>query len=113
MKKIVINKCYGGFSISEKAAKYMAARGDRRAKKELEETAAHKDKFYGYGYVEGFEGQYERDNPLLVEAVEALGTEANGWAADLKVVEIPENVEWEIDNYDGLEQVEEKHAIWG
>ena len=33
--KIVINRCYGGFSISRKAAEFMAARGNERARLEL------------------------------------------------------------------------------
>ena len=70
--KIVINNCYGGFSISRKAAEFMAARGNERARLELEQS---KKRFYGYGYVEGMDGAYERTDPDLVAAVEALGEE--------------------------------------
>ena len=49
---------------------------------------------------------------LLVEVVEKLGSAANGSHASLKIVEIPENVEWEIDEYDGMEHVAEKHRTW-
>jgi hypothetical protein len=55
----------------------------------------------------------ERDDPLLVQVVEELGKEANGKFAELKVVTIPGNVEWEIDDYDGYETIEEKHRSWG
>jgi len=41
-----------------------------------------------------------------------LGKKANGGYAELKVVEIPDDVDWEITEYDGLEQVEEKHRVW-
>ena len=37
---------------------------------------------------------------------------ANGNHADLKIVEIPANVEWQIDEYDGAEWVSEKHRTW-
>jgi hypothetical protein len=56
--------------------------------------------------------QDERDDPLLVQVVEELGAEANGKFAELKVVTIPGNVEWEISEYDGYEEIEEKHRTW-
>ncbi len=33
--------------------------------------------------------------------------------AKLKVVEIPDDVDWEVENYDGIEWIAEKHRIWG
>lgn len=54
----------------------------------------------------------DRDDPLLVQAVEELGKEANTKISDLKVVEIPDDVEWEIEEYDGSEWVAEKHRVW-
>ena len=54
-----------------------------------------------------------RDDPILVQVVRELGSEANGRFAELKVVEIPVDVDWEIDEYDGLEWVAEKHRTWG
>jgi hypothetical protein len=41
-----------------------------------------------------------------------LGEAANGRCAELKVVEIPDDVEWQIEEYDGLEWVAEKHRTW-
>ena len=52
-----------------------------------------KKRFYGYGYVDGMDGAYERTDPDLVAAVEALGEEANGLRASLLVVEIPDDVD--------------------
>ena len=54
----------------------------------------------------------ERNDPKLVECVEKLGEEANDMYAKLKVVEIPDDVDWEIDEYDGMECVEEVHRRW-
>ena len=54
----------------------------------------------------------ERDDANLVRVVEALGEEADGRCAKLKIVEIPDNVEWVIDEYDGFESVEESHRSW-
>lgn len=108
--KIVLNKCFGGFSISKEAALFMAGLGHAQAREELEEA---KDKFYGYGYTTNYEDGYKRTDPLLVAAVEQLGEEkASGYFSLLKIIEIPEGVDWYIDSYDGIESVHERHRIW-
>jgi hypothetical protein len=53
-----------------------------------------------------------RADPLLVRVVEELGEEANGSFAKLKVVEIPDGVDYQIDDYDGVESIHEKHRSW-
>jgi len=55
----------------------------------------------------------DRADPFLVQAVEEFGAEANGGFAELKVIEIPDGVEYEIDEYDGIESIHEKHEVWG
>jgi hypothetical protein len=54
-----------------------------------------------------------RTCPALVKVVEELGSAANGTFAKLSVVEIPDDVEFEISEYDGNEHVAEKHRTWG
>ena len=54
----------------------------------------------------------KRNDPALVEVVEELGEKANGKYSDLKIVEIPDNVEWHIAEYDGREHVAENHRTW-
>ena len=88
--KVVINKCVGGYSLSEEAYKFLG----------LEWSG------YGIAYME------DRSDPYLVECVESLGDEASGDYAALKVVEIPDDVEWEIAEYHGIEEVVEKHRKW-
>lgn len=109
-QKVVVNKCFGGFSISKEAAQYMANLGNERARKELEDKS--KDQWYGLGYVDDFEGGYSRTDPDLIAAIESLGEAANGWLAKLAIVEIPHGVEWDIEEYDGSEWVAEKHRTW-
>lgn len=54
-----------------------------------------------------------RTDPDLVAAVEELGPErASGYCAELMVVEVPDDVVWDISEYDGIEQVEEAHRSW-
>jgi hypothetical protein len=86
--KVVINKCYGGFSLSEKAYKELGLKGP-----------------YDYHGI-------ERHDPRLVEIVGRLGKESFGGLAELKVVEIPDDVKYEICEYDGIEWIAEVHRTW-
>ena len=88
--KVVINGCYGGFSLSDEALAYLGIPGGSR-----------------YSYDD------DRTNPKLVECVEKLGEAVNHDSASyLYVVEVPDDVKWTITDYDGLEQVEEVHRVW-
>lgn len=63
----------------------------------------------GHGY-----GPESRACVHLVAVVEDLGQErASGKLSKLKVVAVPDGVGFEIDEYDGLESVEETHRSWG
>lgn len=53
-----------------------------------------------------------RDDPDLVKVVQELGSEANGKFSKLKIVEIPDGVNWYIEEYDGLEHIAEVHRTW-
>jgi hypothetical protein len=55
----------------------------------------------------------DRTDPILIQVVEELGTVADGSCAQLRIVEIPDGVEWELDVYDGIESVHEVHRSWG
>ena len=91
--KIVINSDFGGFSLSEAAYEYLGLEWDG----------------YGYKYSE----YDKRADHKLVECVERLGeAAASGRYASLKVIEIPDGIEYEIQSYDGLESVHEKHRVW-
>lgn len=65
---------------------------------------------------EAQDGFYARDldrsDPILIQVVEQLGEKANGKYSSLKIVEIPDGVEYEIDEYDGSESIHEKHRSW-
>ena len=104
--KIVINGCYGGFGISKKCAERMAELGDEQCREVIAEIEKTHGKWYSNFYSGG------RNNPILVQDVEELGEVANGDYAELVVVEIPDGVEWEIDEYDGIEKIDEVHRSW-
>jgi len=54
----------------------------------------------------------ERAEPTLVRIVEEMGEAADGRFAALKIVEIPDDVQWHIEEYDGKEWVSENHETW-
>ena len=146
--KIVINKCFGGFGLSDKAYEKLIEYGvpvrkyiqekrgkDGRYKKtknnegkiifDRELTPPGEDtfsdlywKYKGKSrleqrYWDGWTRDYENRNDLLViKVVEELGKKASGPLAELKVVEIPDDIKWEIDDYDGIESIHEVHRSW-
>ena len=91
---IVINACHGGFSLSPAA----------------EEMLAQKR---GYPLDPDNYWDINRDDPNLIAVVKQLGPKAaSGRFAELKIVSIPADVVWEIEEYDGREWISEKHRTW-
>jgi hypothetical protein len=135
--KIVINRCFGGFGLSEAAmfayakrkgltvfpetwsrglTRYWTVPVEERVKElpdwslasitdRQEYNAAFKSQTIS-------DGDIERNDADLVAVVEELADAACGMFAELKVVEIPDDVSWEISEYDGMESVEELHRSW-
>jgi hypothetical protein len=138
MTKIVINRCYGGFGLSPKAeAEYLKRKGKQvffyKENYErniwikvtnpdqltmfyhvftidLGESVPNDIKYSAKDYFSCY--SIPRDDPDLVAVVEELGEESWGACAKLSVVEIPDDVDWEIDEYDGMECISEKHQTW-
>ena len=112
--KIVINSDYGGFSLSDEAIlEYARLKGLNLVKDENTNWSIsifYKDSIAEENYFE--DRVIPRNDPALVEVVEKLGEAANGFAANLKTVEIPEDVDWCIEENDGREWVAEKHRTW-
>jgi hypothetical protein len=116
MVKVVINRCYGGFGLSDEAVlRYAEIKGINLVRSE-------KYEWFSSWYVDGIEDDNHlfvlddfldaRTDPTLVQVVEELGRRANSNASDLAVVEIPDGVEWHIAEHDGLEHVAENHRTW-
>ena len=57
-------------------------------------------------------GKQNRKDPILIEVVEELGNKANGSVSNLRVVEIPDELDYVIDDYDGYETLHQKVKIW-
>lgn len=60
-----------------------------------------------------FKLELERDDKDLIKVIEVLGREADGPFSRLEIVEIPKDVSYQIEEYDGLEWVAETHRTWG
>lgn len=89
--KIVINKCFGGFSLSKEACEELGIAS-----------------YYDVKDKEGF-----RADPKLIAVVEKLGSErVSGGCAELAIIEIPDGVKWQIEEYKGLEHIAEQHRTW-
>lgn len=137
--KVVISTCYGGYGLSYAAMlRYCELKGIEVWPEEgnfadmwtywtvppglrvgsdenfhewpLEERQAY-NMMYDKQTVDCY--KIDRADPVLVQVVEELGEDAKGRFADLKVIEIPDDVEWTIEEYDGWESIHEKHRVWG
>ena len=114
MKKVVINAKYGGFGLSDDAIVMYGELKGLNLKKV-------KNQFGGYNYyiddIEDEEHYFshdevEREDPFLIQTVETLKEKSFGQCALLKVVEIPEDVKYFIQEYDGFEHIAEVHRTW-
>lgn len=135
--KVAINGCYGGFVLSDKAIEmimkrkgfdcyrykwqYQMDKGYKRIDKsddklgltilystvdlgkEIEEIP--KENYWYYGNL-------ERTDEDMIAVIEELGDEASGACGAVYIVEIPDGVSWEIDEYDGIETIHEVHRKW-
>lgn len=54
----------------------------------------------------------DRSDPVLVQVVEELGEKANGDYSKLEIVDVPNDIQWHISEYDGMEHVAENHRSW-
>jgi len=126
--EVVINKCFGGFSLSLEAIERCLQLG-MTATYILDETNDLENPdaefFLNEDYVEGnkYSTKYFgnkchnlsfRINPILLQVIRELGIKANGSGSALSIIDIPFNNEngWYIDEYDGHETIRECHRSW-
>jgi len=153
--KIVINRCYGGFSLSPLAIKELAKLNGKdcyffncmnkereykeREYKELTIEEATKSivwSAYSVSNPQDYnlserdsDGLFksanrrakeisltdynvDRSNKHLIFTIEKLGKKANTRFSDLVVVEIPDGIDYTIEEYDGMEHISEVHRTW-
>jgi len=113
MQKIVINTDYGGFGLSEKATELLFKLKKWKFIKHntsSDFTLYYKDCIGEDNLFE--ERDLKRDDPELIEVVKTLKKKANGQYANLKIVSVPDDVKWFIQEHDGCEWVAEEHRVW-
>ena len=93
---VAVNRCYGGFSLSEKAVEMLRTRlGDPKIK--------------SYSFDSCYDGDYGycRHHPVLIEVINELGEEADGSFAEIEIVYIEEKYKgfYSISEYDGMEGI--------
>ena len=99
--EIAINVCHGGFAVSEAIFEDLEIEWD------------------GYGFLDNgsfgitSSNRHEyRAHPDLIQALKKLGEDANGEYSKISIVDVPDDINWGIDDYDGAESVHEAHAVW-
>ena len=97
-REIVINTVYGGFSVSDEVK--------RRYKEATRYVVRDRDWYLNTDAL--------RDDPVLIRTIREVGLEkAGGTFSRLKIIEIPDDVlAWDIQDYDGVEWVAERHRTW-
>ena len=95
MTQIVINTRHSGFGLSDEAMElYQAFCRDAQI------------------VPEQYDCEIPRDSQQLVSTVKVLGERANSVYSRLKIVTIPDDVEWTVMEYDGAEWIAEAHRTW-
>ena len=119
--KVAINRCFGGFGISNIAfEKLLERKGIAFDKVPAKYPIPGNDfDYYKAGsehsdetYLSEYEFYDQRNDPDLIAVIEELGKDSWGWASELAILDIPDDVEWHISEYDGLEHVAENHRTW-
>lgn len=137
MKKVILNKCFGGFGLSKAAYElYAKKKGisvfhytQEDLKKEIYTYTTDDNRTFDFYFTKDFGNnayisnedfeKYHlfldegfREDKTLIEVVEELGDKANSAYSNLKIVEIPDDLDYVIDNYDGIETLHQKVKEW-
>lgn len=109
MKKIAINACYGGFTLSQLALEKLIQLGWEKI-----ESETCKEEIQKIEHILSSEGRLFvlqshkpdfRTHPDVIKVIEELGPEAGEKYSAIIIEEIPFEHEWEIQEYDGCEEV--------
>lgn len=117
--KVVINRCYGGFGLSDAAYEWLIEHKGWTLGDSSNPEDWSKFNIVRWEGIENYAvGNMDNDcndfrtHPDVIEVIETLGKAASSKFASLKIVEVPDDVEWFISDYDGIETIHEKHKSW-
>jgi hypothetical protein len=114
-RDLVINTQHGGFGLSRGAQIAYLERASIPYTTRPRDDRHSTDRYGPIIMVNGkhwYDKDIPRDDSVLVTLVRELGYAANGEYARLKVVRIPADVAWQIEDYDGKEWISEQHRTW-
>jgi len=103
--KIVVNRSFGVFSLSEAVFNELGIEGGPH------DYYLHNEDF---GIKSDNPKAYRADSRLIA-AIEKIGLEKSvkyRGETVLKIIDIPDDVEWEINDWNGFETICEKHREW-
>lgn len=103
--KIVLNTCFGGFGLSEEGMNRFNELSGLNLVKDNDPMYPNSTFWKIKDGNNFFDFNIERNDPNLIKVVEELGENSFGAWAQLEVVEIPDDIPWEIDSYDGSENI--------
>lgn len=135
--KVLLNKCYGGFGVSsqgyllyaKKKGLPLCAYKHNPDTGLCERVSIENNGDFGVHYfLKDFGDSFKpepqdwehkvhfdeasREDPILVEVVEELGDSASDTYSALVVVDIPDDMHYTIDYYDGYEELHESVPTW-
>lgn len=110
--KIVVNRCFGGFGLSDDAILFYGKLAGINLIEDQDPDYPWLSFWKTSDNVNFFDFDIVRTDSNLVQVVEQLGEKSFGKYAKLEVVEIPDDIEWSIREYDGYETIEEAHRSW-
>ena len=115
MMKIVINADWGGFGLSDAAIqRYAELAGLNLISKQDDKFVTFTHWYQDIVDDDHYWSEHDlaRSDLLLVQVIEELGDAANGSFSRLKIVNVPDDITWHIEEYDGREHVAEDHRTW-
>ncbi|MNT00833.1 hypothetical protein D3C72_1352770 [compost metagenome] len=126
--KVAVNKCYGGFGLSHDAMLKLIQRGWKvtvyNDEIEIADPTADLvdstsipgshgwDGYSPYSFTDKRDKNALRTDPDIIAVIEELGEKASNKYSKVQIVEVPDDVKWTIQDYDGLEHVAEVHRTW-
>lgn len=111
--KLVIN-IHSGFGLSRKAWLRFKELGHPDALAEEDQLIKYAEYAESDETWESYLYDIRRNDPILLQVIEEFGLKASGGAgAELKILEIPDDVDWDIWSGDsGCEVVIDKNRFW-
>jgi hypothetical protein len=113
--KVVINRCHGGFGLSDKAVDACVVLGMTIGEAKSDDFSYYESHISHSNYYCKHERERAfRTDPRVISVVETLGELASNFLSKLYVVEIPFDnlVGWYIYDRNGIESIEEEHSSW-